>query len=447
MKSSTSIAERRHEKVFSDDFEIVIVGAGAAGLMAGIWAGRRAAAAGQSPRIALLDGAATLGRKILISGGGRCNITNRVVTAHDYAGGSRNAIGKVLKRFDVPETVALFHELGVRLKTEEATGKLFPTSDRARTVLDALVSEARRYAEVCYPCRVESISHLQPHAFRLSGAWGQLNANAVVLATGGKSVPKTGSDGHGFELAKSLGHSLTPHLFPSLVPLTLPKDHFLRELSGMTLVTALELWGPTGKRLQRFENSTLCTHFGLSGPAALDISRYYLAAVKDNPGCELTINWAPEWNHETLCEHLRRERKRRPYKVIREMLPDRLAKALLEQWQHDSAAPPSAVESACGQLSKQAIRSLARIVTRMPLPITGSRGFDFAEATAGGVPLTEIQLRRMESRVCPGLYLCGEICDVDGRIGGFNFQWAWASGYVAGISAGDGCREEIIVEK
>jgi predicted Rossmann fold flavoprotein len=418
--------------------DIAIVGAGAAGLMAGIWAGGTAAKCGRSPRIVLLEGSPKLGLKILISGGGRCNITHREVSAEDYGGASRNAIKKVLKRFDVPETAVFFNELGVRFKAEESTGKLFPITDRARTVLEALVREVRKYAEIRHPCRVETITRVEPGGFRVSGPWGELNARAVVLATGGKSIPKTGSDGQGYELAKSLGHSITPHLFPALVPLTLPEGHFIRELSGMTLVTALELWGPTGKRLERFENSTLCTHFGLSGPAVLDMSRYYLAAVEDEPQCELTINWAPKWNEETLAARLRHEEKQRPYAVIRKMLPDRLARMLLDEWQRDEAVGPSAAENPCGQLSKAALRSLARVITRTRLPITGSRGFNFAEATAGGVPLSEIQVRRMESRICPGLFLCGEICDVDGRIGGFNFQWAWASGYVAGVSVGAG---------
>ncbi|MCA9177283.1 MAG: NAD(P)/FAD-dependent oxidoreductase [Planctomycetales bacterium] len=417
--------------------DIAIVGAGAAGLMAGIWAGRTAANQGRRPQIVLLEGSSKLGRKILISGGGRCNLTHQVVTPADYAGSSRNAIKKVLKRFDVPATVKFFNELGVHFKTEE-TGKLFPTTDRAQTVLNALVREAQTYADIYHPCRVESIVRCQSTGgFELLGDWGSLRARSVVLATGGKSIPKTGSDGHGFELAKSLGHSLTPQLFPALVPLTLTKDHFIRDLSGMTLVTALELWGPTGKRLERFENSTLCTHFGLSGPAALDVSRYYLAAVKDDPNVSLTINWAPAWNENSLGEQLRSESQRRPYAILREQVPDRLAKALLDCWQADPDVPPHAPETVACQLSKKAIRSLARIVTRMPLPITGTRGFDFAEATAGGVPLQEIQLQRMESRVCPGLHFCGEICDVDGRIGGFNFQWAWASGYVVGVALGD----------
>lgn len=403
--------------------------------MAGIWAGRTASSAGATPAIALLEGSSKLGRKILISGGGRCNVTNREVSALDYAGASQNAIKKVLKRFGVPETVSFFQDLGIEFKIEEDTGKLFPTTDRARTVLDSLTSEAREFAEIYYPCRVEAIERAGDR-FVVSGPWGAMAARAVVLATGGKSIPKTGSDGHGFELAKELGHSLTPHLFPALVPLTLPKNHFVNSLSGTTLVTAFEVWNANGKRLWHCQGSTLCTHFGLSGPAALDVSRHYLAAVQADPSSRLTVNWAPNWNEEQLTKKFRDESKRLPATVVRELVPDRLGKMLLEQWLLDPVVPAESAQSVCKQLSKKAIRALVQLVTRCPLPLTGTRGFGFAEATAGGVPLTEIELSRMESRLCPGLFLCGEICDVDGRIGGFNFQWAWSSGYVAGLAVG-----------
>ena len=221
-------------------------------------------------------------------------------------------------------------------------------------------------------------------------------------------------------------------------------------MSGLTLETELTLWSATGKRLISFKNSTLCTHFGLSGPSVLDISRYYLATKAEDPNVMLTINWAPPLTPEGLSSIIVGERKRQPISILREHLPDRLAKVLVEVWaggfepaknEKEESGQPSTVRPAyqklpCNQIPKKARQALVRTVTRMPLPITGSRGFDFAEVTAGGVPLTEINLKTMESRITPGLYLCGEILDVDGRIGGFNFQWAWASGYVAGISVG-----------
>lgn len=404
--------------------DIAIVGAGAAGLMTAIWAGR------QNPQrqIILLDGARKLGAKILVAGGGRCNVTHDVIDEADYAGSSRKAIRKVLRRFDVPQTIAFFAELGVALKREDG-GKLFPVTDSARTVLDALLNAVRACPNVriWHPNRVEMVSKRPDGVFELAGPWGTLTADKLVLATGGKSIPKSGSDGKGYELVSGLGHGLTPHIFPALVPLKLPKDHFICSLSGITLPATFELWTGSGKRLESYRNSTLCTHFGLSGPAVLDISRYYTAALLEDPAVVLTMNWLPEMSSESFEQWLLDEHKRTAVQLLRQELPDRVAQALCT-----AAGIP--LDQFANQLTRPQRKTLVQIVTRYPLPITGDRGYNYAEVTAGGVPLTEIELKTMHSRKCENLYLCGEICDVDGRIGGFNFQWAWASGYVVGIS-------------
>lgn len=406
----------------SEPVDVVIVGAGAAGLMAAIWAGRT------SPhrQIVVLDGARKLGAKILVAGGGRCNVTHDVVDASAYAGSSRNAIKKVLRRFDVPETIAFFRELGVTLK-RESTGKLFPTTDSARTVLDALIAEVRRVnVKINHPFRVAAIEK-RSHTFHIRGESGMFDARRVVLATGGKSLPKSGSDGHGYEIARLLGHTLTPRILPGLVPLTLPRDHFLCGLSGLTVRATLDLRLPTGKRLISFTDSTLCTHFGLSGPSVLDMSRYYLDARLDDPGTALTINFVPEKTAEQVERDLQELGRSTLLRYLSAHLPERLARALCAQAGVDAATPGD-------QLTREARKALAQAVTQLPLPISGNRGYNYAEVTAGGVPLAELRLETMESRVCLGLHLCGEICDVDGRIGGYNFQWAWASGYTAGIS-------------
>jgi len=401
--------------------DILIVGAGAAGLMTAIFAGRQR----QDRRILILDGAKKPGAKILVSGGGRCNITHDFVDASAFAGSSRNAIGKVLRRFDVDETVTFFQEIGVQLK-RESTGKLFPTTDSARTVLDALIREAKRVnVEFLHPYRVEEISHQGGH-FDVTGVWGSITAHKVVLATGGRSLPRSGSDGHGYKLAQSLGHKLTRRFFPALVPLTLPPTHFICELSGITLPTMLTVVSSTGKKLVSFTDSTLCAHFGLSGPSVLDISRYYLDTVAQDQNAALLINWLPETTTEQF-EHALQSERQPVIRMLSQKFPERLARALCEQAGVD---PLSSGIS----LSRSLRKSLAQTVTSMKLPITGDRGYTYAEVTAGGVPLSEIRLETMESRVCPNLHLCGEICDVDGRIGGYNFQWAWSSGYTAGIS-------------
>ena len=399
--------------------------------MASIWAGRAAADSGQNLRIAALDGAPRIGAKILVAGGGRCNVTHFEVDENQYAGSSRNSIKKVLRQFDVPRTLEFFRELGVELKREE-TGKLFPTTDDAHTVLTALLAGVRdARVELRHPWRVEMVERLEGGFLvtpsPLHPAIPSLLARRVILSTGGKSLPKTGSDGHGYEIAKALGHSVT-RTFPGLVPLNLPRDHFICGLSGIAVDATLELRSPTGKRLQSFTNSTLCTHFGLSGPGVLDISRHYLAE-SDTGAAKLMINWLPGRTPEALDAELQSLGKTSPAKFFRDRgLPDRLAEALCTSAGVTPTVPGHS-------LTRDQRRALARAATEAPLPITGDRGYLFAEVTAGGVPLSEIHLNTMESRFCPGLFLCGEICDVDGRIGGFNFQWAWASGYLAGRNA------------
>ena len=421
--SPSQANHRYHDARMRESADIVVVGAGAAGLMAAIHGAR----ARPGASILVLDGARKLGAKILIAGGGRCNVTHDHVDESAFAGSTRNAVRKVLRRFDVAETTAFFAELGVELKREE-TGKLFPVTDDARTVLNALLGEARaRGVTIAYPRRVQLV---EPggDGFRVGGDWGEAVAARVILATGGMSIPKSGSDGFGYSLARAFGHTTTPLMTPGLVPLTLPRDHFLCALSGITLRATLELRGGRGQHLVTFTDSTLLTHFGLSGPSVLDISRYYLHARHDDVRATLSVNWLPGTTSEDLDSALQAAGPRPVSSLLRDRLPERLALALCEHAGVPTATPGD-------QLRRDARRSLVDTVTRLVLPITGSRGYNFAEVTSGGVPLSEIKLETMESRTCAGLYLCGEICDVDGRIGGYNFQWAWASGFVAGSAA------------
>ena len=421
--------------------DVVIVGTGAAGLFAAIWAGREARRSGRAARrIVALDGAARLGAKILVAGGGRCNVTHDVADESAYAGSSRHAIKKVLRRFDVPAVVAFFRELGVELKREE-TGKLFPTTDRAQTVLDALLRAARDAGvEILHPRRVEAVEHVPSASapsigdesnFAVRGGWGAIVSPRVVLATGGKSLPKTGSDGHGFDIARGLGHSVTPRVFPALVPLVLAPAHFIRRLSGLTVPATLEVRSGTGKRLVAFTDSMLCTHFGLSGPSVLDISRHWTDARLDDPAATLRINWLPDETVATLDAALLAAAEAQPAAAVARLLRHRLPERLLDALREHAGAPRDAP---LRQWPREKRKAFVEAVVDLPLPVVGDRGFTFAEVTAGGVPLRELHLETMASRVAPGLHLCGEICDVDGRIGGYNFQWAWASSYVAGIS-------------
>jgi predicted flavoprotein YhiN len=487
--------------------DLAIIGAGAAGLFASIWAGRLLAETdAASPgslstprRVIAFDGAKKLGAKILVAGGGRCNVTHHAVDELAYAGSSRKAIRNVLGQFGVARTVEFFAERGVTLKRED-TGKLFPTTDDAHTILDALLSAAdEAHVELRYPWRVGSVERTADGRFLIrrattpmpgdadntpsdgtgAGAGTTANADArasarafaggsvepqaladaaasdvslgsiappeaviarrLILATGGMALPRSGSDGAGYAFAKALGHTITDRITPALVPLVLHESSFIRALSGLTLPTTLSVHTGAGKRLESFTNSTLCTHFGLSGPGPLDISRYYFEARAHDPNATLRINWLPTTNADDLDVAIAGAKRtpvghfldRRPHH-----LPSRLATALLAFAGIDANAP-------CDNLPREKRRALAGSVCAMPVPVTGSRGFTYAEVTAGGVPLSELRLDTMESRVCPGLYIIGELCDVDGRIGGFNFQWAWASGFIAGRAVAKSVRDTV----
>lgn len=432
----------------SERCDIAVIGAGAAGLMAAIAAGRTALESGGSVRVIALDGARTIGAKILVAGGGRCNVTHHRVDERAYAGSSRHAIRNVLGRFDVKRTVSFFNEIGVELRQED-TGKLFPTTDRARTVLDALLSEARRVGvELWHPWRVAGVRPDDAGFAVQRGESGSCNdvgslvARRVVIATGGKALPKSGSDGQGYSIVKSLGHTMTARIFPALVPLTTPDGHFLRGLSGVSVPADVQVRDRGGRVLASFTNSLLFTHFGLSGPAVLDASRYLADARHTDPGATLVLNLAPGLSSSDLDRTIVSAKGPGVARWLAESLafradvpghadrgmPERLARALCEHAGVDHATP---IQS----LTRVQRASLVGAVCALVVPITGDRGFAHAEVTAGGVPLSELRLDSMESRVSPGVHLCGEICDVDGRIGGFNFQWAWSSGHVAGRAA------------
>src|SRR3954452_25482987 len=300
----TSASPRLRVKT-SDTYDVGVIGAGAAGLMAAIAAARNGA------RVVAIDAAKKIGAKILISGGGRCNVTNETVRPEDF-NGSRNAIAKVLRTFDVAATIAFFEELGVKLKREE-TGKLFPVTNRARDVVDALLRAAEG-VEIVTGMRVESI---EP-GFVING---DIHADKIILAAGGRSVPKTGSDGSGYALATMLGHTVTP-TFPALVPLVVEKSHWITELSGISVDAELAVKSPTGRILQRHRGSMLFTHFGLSGPAVLDISRHWIA----HQPATLSANFLPGETFESLDAMLIAAAKRNPHATIGSVvrLPDRL---------------------------------------------------------------------------------------------------------------------------
>ena len=413
-----------------EQIDIAIVGAGAAGLMAAIFAGRESASSGVALRVVAFDGAPRLGAKILISGGGRCNVTHDVVDPDDF-NGNRNQIAKVLRTFSVSQTISFFEELGVHLKREES-GKLFPVTDRARTVLEALTAAVvAAGVEIRSGQRIDRIAPAEEGFVVTAGDSSAVVARVVVLATGGRSVPKTGSDGHGYSMVSKVGHTIAP-TFPALVPLVVQSGHWIRKLSGVSTDVELVVRSTRGRILHRQRGSLLFTHFGISGPAALDISRHWIAARRDDEGVSLTVSFAPDEDEgvvdAALVTAARDTPRSHAASVLRRWVPERLAIALVE-------AAGMVSDTTAGRLTRDQRRDLVDAVLGLPLPIVADRGFDYAEVTAGGVPMDEVRVSTMESRRSGHLFLCGEILDVDGRIGGYNFQWAWATGRLAGIHA------------
>jgi len=410
----------------------VIVGAGAAGLATAIFARR----ANPARQIVLLDAARKPGAKILVSGGGRCNVTNTVIRDGDFWGGKRTIVRQVVRAFPPERTVGLFQDLGVPLH-EEAGGKLFPDTNRARDVLDALLSAAGEAGvDLRVGVRVHEVSRVGD-GFLLANSGETLTASRVVLATGGQSLPKTGSDGAGYEMARVLGHTIVP-LTPALAPLVLDPDtpfSIHRALSGVTVDGEIAVW-IDGAVAIRLAGALLWTHFGASGPVALNASRHWARARVDGRDVRLTLNYYPGRAFEAVDAHLRASRQGgRGHATLRSQLasdmPDSVARALL-----DVLSIPA--DRLVAELTREDRRRLVHALIEWPLPVSDTRGYNFAEVTAGGVALDEIDPSTMESRRCPGLYLVGEILDVDGRIGGFNFQWAWSTAFVAAraLSAG-----------
>jgi len=391
--------------------------------------------------VLLLDGARKPGAKILISGGSRCNVTNAVVDDRDFWGGRRTLIRRVLRAFPVAETRAFFHELGIALH-QEADGKLFPDSNRARDVLEALLHEVDRVGAILLTG--QRVLDILPstEGFQVIVPGRAIRARKVVLATGGQSLPKTGSDGAGYALARRLGHTIVP-TSPGLVPLVLnDSDHpgvpLYRRLSGVAQNVELTVW-IEGAVARRLVGSLLWTHVGVSGPVAMNASRHWLRAHIEARPVHITINFLPGESFAAADRRWTELASARPGVSVQHALamtiPASVATALLDRSGLDGG-------QTLAHFTREDRRRLMHALVAWPLDVAGTRGYNFAEVTAGGVALGEIDPATMQSRRCPGLYLVGEILDVDGRIGGFNFQWAWSSARVAGRALASGSRLE-----
>jgi predicted Rossmann fold flavoprotein len=450
------------------DFDVAVIGAGAAGMMAAARAGLR------YPRVVLLEKNRKAGVKILMSGGTRCNITQAtdrrgIVTAFGPQG---SFLHSALAALGPEELVALFHAEGVATKVE-ATGKVFPVSDSAVDVRDALLRLVRQVgvelrlgeavreinriplpvlweatklndrgegfqeSEIINPLPVQYAPPRRvPEIVAREGDFvittenGDITAEKVILTTGGQSYPGCGTTGDGYAWAKSLGHTIVPPR-PALVPLKSPAT-WVHELSGLTIpdVRIQIMRGDAAKPLAERRGSFLFTHVGLSGPAPMDVSRAVTAeptAVDLIARCDFLPNASRDELLGKLADEAASNGKRAVGGIVAEWLPRRLAESLLNE-------AGIAVDHRGAELGKPLRAKLVDALKQQPIPISGTLGFKKAEVTAGGVSLAEVDSRTMQSKLVPGLVLAGEILDLDGPIGGYNFQAAFSTGWLAGES-------------
>jgi len=402
-------------------FVIVVVGAGAAGLVAAIFA----RTSGQPVR--LLERTSDGGRKILISGGGRCNILPSVLRPETFVTDSpAHLLRGILRSWPLAAQRQFFEEeVGIPLALEAESGKLFPASNKARDVRDGLVTLARRRGvEVQYDTTMTGLSagaSGSADRWQIDTSRGPITASSVILATGGLSVPLTGSDGTGLRLAEALGHHVHP-LYPALTPLigAMPGD---AHLAGISLNVRIK--AKADGRTRESAGGFLFTHRGYSGPSVLDVSHVAVRS-REYAGATLRVSWTnrreAEWAQDLA------ETTGRVASVVARHLPERLADALCADagLPHDRRGP---------ELRREERLALLERLTAYALPWTGNEGYKKAEVTGGGVALTDVDPRTLESRRHPGLFLCGEMLDAFGPIGGYNFAWAWATGRAAGLGA------------
>jgi predicted Rossmann fold flavoprotein len=399
---------------------VAVIGAGAAGTMAAI------AAASAGAETLLLERTRDGGRKILISGGGRCNVLPaRVDETRFVTDSSANTLRKIVRAWPLREQVDFFErEVGVPLVEETETAKLFPASHRARDVRDGLLAlAARRGAMLQADTMVTGFSPVAT-GWRVDRRGADpLVVDAVVVATGGLSVPNTGSDGVGLGVLERLGHEMHP-VYAALTPVTAEPAPF-GILAGVSLPVTLTARG--GGRAATASGGFLFTHRGYSGPSVLDVSHVAVRSRGTSQPARITVRWTG-LDDAAVELALRPQGGRAVLAAVRALVPDRLAALLLEQ---------AGVVPTCSlaELPRAQRRQLVEVLLRGELPWTGDEGYKKAEVTGGGVSLAEVDPRTMESRRHPGLFLCGEVLDAFGPIGGYNFFWAWATGRAAGRAA------------
>lgn len=414
-------------------YDVIIIGGGPSGLMASI------AAAEQKARVLLLDKGNKLGRKLAISGGGRCNVTNRLPVDEiiKHIPGNGRFLYSAFSEFSNEDIIKFFEGLGIQLK-EEDHGRMFPVTDKAQSVVDALLDKMKQLkVEIRTNTAVETVEYEEERTKGVLLKNGEFIASTcVVIAVGGKSVPHTGSTGDGYPWAKKAGHTVTD-LFPTEVPLT-SSEPFIRDkrLQGLSLRdVALSVLNPKGKVVKTHQMDMIFTHFGVSGPAVLRCSQYVVKTMKKFNVRTVTMNLdvLPSINEEQVFQELYKLLKDEPKKAIKNVLkgivPERYLLFLLEQCGIDE-------QEIGATLAHEKIRDLAKMCKQFRFEVSGTLSIEKAFVTGGGVSVKEIHPKEMASKQKEGLYFCGEVLDIHGYTGGYNITSALVTGRLAGLNAG-----------
>lgn len=396
----------------SHSHDVLVIGGGAAGLMCALTAGRR------GKRVLVVEHANRVGKKILMSGGGRCNFTNTGTTPANYLSANPHYCKSALARYTPADFVELVEKHGIAFHEKEL-GQLF-CDGSSKQIVKMLLDECEAAGvRVETSCSVERAQHTD-EGFRLRTTRGSFSAPALVVACGGLSIPSMGASGFGYELARQFGHTVLPTR-AGLVPLTLTGKHqeHLQDLSGVALPVE------AGCNGRSFRNFMLITHRGVSGPSILQISSYW------QPGDDLHLDLLPGQDALELLQRMQRERPAAELRtVLGELLPKRFAQRLCEVW-----LPQLKPQRPMKQFNLPELKQVAAQLQGWPLIASGTEGYRTAEVTLGGVDTDELSSSTMQSKKVGGLYFIGEVVDVTGWLGGYNFQWAWASGQAAGAAA------------
>lgn len=413
-------------------YDIIVIGGGSAGLMASV------AASEDGARVLLVDKGNKLGRKLGISGGGRCNVTNakEIDDLIKYIPGNGRFLYSALANFSNRDIMSFFENMGIQLK-EEDNGRMFPVSDKAKTVVDALVNKVRSQGvDIRTNSPVDEVLYDQGQVVGVRLRSGEVfKSKAVIIAVGGKSVPQTGSEGDGYAWAEQAGHTITD-LYPTEVPMTSPEPFIQsKELQGLSLRDiGLTVWNPKGKKLIYHDGDMIFTHFGISGPTALRCSQYVVKALKKFPVTSImvTLDLFPaksvdEVYQETLAL-AETDSKKAIKNVLKGYLPERMIPIILSK-------SGLADDITFYNIPRQLWLEMAKLIKAFPIAMHGTLSIKEAFVTGGGVNLKEVDPKTMGSKLMNGLYFCGEVLDIHGYTGGYNITAAFTTGYNAGKSA------------